>query len=342
METLPKITVITPSFNQGGYIEETIRSILDQAYPNLEYFIIDGGSTDNTVDVIKKYQDKITWWISEKDRGQTDALNKGFRKSTGSILCWINSDDVLAPGCLQHVASLFQASKCNLVSGPIEIFDNQKRWRCAPAYQPGESLQVAIGKDFYNQPGTFFNREALHRVGLLDERLHYVMDKEWWIRYLLYCGVESITVTDRILAYHRYHDTSKTIAQVDKFMTEYAQIIYAHCMQAHQVKLAQVLSLKYHVQSAAYSCNHSMENWHDAYGIQLVANLLVRRVCLPLSPKDYELARALVTVVPDEIYIADAGCAVKWQCLRDLGHSSSYMMYRWKAPLRALINCFKR
>ena len=96
----PKISIITPSYNQGIFIEETILSVLDQNYPNLEYIIMDGGSTDNTVDIIKKYEDRITYWISEKDNGQSDAINKGFHKSTGDILHWLNSDDVLVPRAL--------------------------------------------------------------------------------------------------------------------------------------------------------------------------------------------------------------------------------------------------
>ena len=100
MMEYPKITVVTPSYNQGQFIEATIQSVIGQQYPNLEYIVCDGGSTDETVEILKKYTDKITWWCSEKDKGQSDAINKGMRKATGDIVCWINSDDVLLPGTL--------------------------------------------------------------------------------------------------------------------------------------------------------------------------------------------------------------------------------------------------
>ncbi len=106
----PRITIVTPSYNQGQYIEETILSVINQDYPNLEYIIIDGGSSDNTVEIIKKYSDRITYWISEKDNGQAHAINKGFRKATGDILNWLNSDDQLQPGALKIIAQRFGES----------------------------------------------------------------------------------------------------------------------------------------------------------------------------------------------------------------------------------------
>src|SRR5215468_10026487 len=106
----PKLSIVTPSFNQGRFLEETIRSVLTQNYPNLEYIIIDGGSTDETVDVIRKYQDKVNYWVSEKDRGQVDAINKGIEKCTGDIFGFINSDDVYLPGTFSAVIEHFQAN----------------------------------------------------------------------------------------------------------------------------------------------------------------------------------------------------------------------------------------
>src|ERR1051325_4216859 len=110
MKQLPLITIITPSYNQGQFIEETILSIINQDYPRLEFIIIDGGSTDNTVDIIKKYADRITYWVSEKDKGQSNAINKGLHKATGDIINWINSDDQLMPGALTAVAKHFLAN----------------------------------------------------------------------------------------------------------------------------------------------------------------------------------------------------------------------------------------
>jgi glycosyltransferase involved in cell wall biosynthesis len=101
---LPKITIITPSYNQGEFLEDTFRSVLDQNYPNLEYFVVDGGSTDNSVDIIKRYTEHFDWWVSEKDRGQSHAINKGLERATGDIVTWLNSDDFFYPGALDHRA----------------------------------------------------------------------------------------------------------------------------------------------------------------------------------------------------------------------------------------------
>ena len=123
-KTYPKISVITPSYNQGIYIEETIQSVLNQNYPNLEYIIIDGGSSDSTVEVIKKYESKIDFWVSEKDKGQADAINRGFAKATGDILCWLNSDDYFFPDTLKYVASQLNIEKKEILFGEVDhIFE---------------------------------------------------------------------------------------------------------------------------------------------------------------------------------------------------------------------------
>ncbi|MBC8184622.1 glycosyltransferase [candidate division KSB1 bacterium] len=180
--SLPRISIVTPSYNQGQFIEETIRSVLLQGYPNLEYIIIDGGSTDNSVELIKKYEPWLTYWTSEKDRGQSHAINKGFQRVTGEIFAWLNSDDFFLPGALQRVAAEFHAQnglammagECiNVDIAGVEISRKQSN-----TFDP---LVVLIsGKPA--QPATFFHRRMLDEIGFLREDLHYPLDREYILR----------------------------------------------------------------------------------------------------------------------------------------------------------------
>jgi hypothetical protein len=187
----PRITIITPSYNQGHFIEETIRSVLSQGYPNLEYLIIDGGSTDNTVEVIKKYEAQITYWVSEPDRGQTHAINKGLAIATGDILAYLNSDDYYLPGTLTSVAEYFQQHpETDLLHG-----------RCRYVNESGDAIGEQFGniqtfaeildlwgvwwqKRQFVQPEVFWTRRISDRVDKFNEALYYVMDYEYWSRIL--------------------------------------------------------------------------------------------------------------------------------------------------------------
>ena len=146
----PKITIITPSYNQGQFIEETITSILSQDYPNLEYLIIDGGSKDNTVEIIKKYAGRLDYWVSEKDRGQSHAINKGLERSNGDIINWINSDDALMPGALWTVARAWMENPGAIISGATQLFNETGVFEVAPA--SGQTLENFVrfweAKDF--------------------------------------------------------------------------------------------------------------------------------------------------------------------------------------------------
>jgi glycosyltransferase involved in cell wall biosynthesis len=186
LHSWPRITIITPSFNQGEFLEDTILSVLNQNYPNLEYFIVDGGSTDNSLEIIKKYEDRIDWWVSESDRGQSHAINKGLHRATGYILNWINSDDLLFPGALMRVASCYQRNKglVHLMAGDIaRISAEGEILRVS-----GAPLRWAISlRNFLipiGQQSSFFTRQALDLVGYLNEDLHAIMDMDFYRRIL--------------------------------------------------------------------------------------------------------------------------------------------------------------
>ena len=182
----PKISVITPTFNQGAFIEKTINSVLSQNYPNLEFIIIDGGSTDNTVEIIKKYEQHLTYWVSEPDRGQSHAINKGTAKSTGEILTWLNSDDWYMPGTLQRFAELFQQNPdVGIVVGAGRIVDQAG----TEIYykEPTQEINLTSlyqwqrGGDFM-QPSSAYSREAWDIAGPIDESIHIALDVDLWLR----------------------------------------------------------------------------------------------------------------------------------------------------------------
>lgn len=177
--TYPKLTVVTPSFNQAAYLERTILSVLNQQYPNLEYFIIDGGSTDGTLDIIRKYEPYLAGWVSEKDRGQTDAINKGFRMATGDYVAFQNSDDIFAPDALKRVAEAWrQAPDTGVFYGGMYIIDEQdvilETMKALPFCR---ECQIYEGMQVFNQ-SLFIRRSLMEQYGLLDENLRFVIDYE--------------------------------------------------------------------------------------------------------------------------------------------------------------------
>ena len=224
---LPKITIVTPSYNQGQFLEETIQSVLDQKYPNLEYFVVDGGSKDNSVEIIKKYEKHINWWVSEKDRGQPHALNKGFERATGDVLGFINSDDCLLPGALNFVGKHFAQGAQWLVGWVlfVELDDQNYPQRWHPHSRPEHWFVTnPIG-----QQGTFWKRELYQKYGGFLEEYDLAFDYEYWMRLRFKAGVKPQTVR-RCLGTYRMHASSKTITQHStKMQPEYEQI-RANCM----------------------------------------------------------------------------------------------------------------
>jgi glycosyltransferase involved in cell wall biosynthesis len=219
----PRLSIITPSFNQGQYIEETIRSVLLQGYPNLEYIIIDGGSTDNTLEIIKKYETHLSYWISEPDHGQSHAINKGLRRATGQIMAWLNADDLYYPGAFLQVADAAVQKNAKWIVGITIMGD----YALHEIYRFKPSLYTAFGRDpFYTpsgwidfvctkksgialpQPSSFWWRELVIEAGGIDESLKYAMDHELYGR-LARLGYRPILL-DAPLAFFRLHAQQKT------------------------------------------------------------------------------------------------------------------------------------
>ena len=214
----PKLSIVTPSFNQGRFLEETILSVLNQEYPNLEYIIIDGGSTDETVDVIRRYEDRINFWVSEKDRGQVHAINKGIEKTTGDIFGFINSDDVYLPGTFAAVASYFESHpRCEWVCGDTIMFGEGREDELIRAVVPKSAAHCLSWAYTAPQPGHFWKRELIE--GGFDEAWPYDFDHDLYVRLLL-AGHQCEYIPQSFAAY-RLHEASKTVAENHRQIAEF-------------------------------------------------------------------------------------------------------------------------
>lgn len=233
---LPKISVITPSFNQGQFLERTIQSVLCQNFPNLEYIIIDGGSTDNSVEIIKKYDRYLTYWVSEKDKGQSHAINKGFEKATGDILAWINSDDTYVPNALHIVADYFSKNAhVDFLYGDVIFIDeggNLIKRHKELEFDLVMGLCIGFGL-IIQQQSAFWSRQIYDKLGGLREDLHFYMDGEYWQRIAL-VGF-NIKHIPCFLACYRLHKMAKIVR--NKILNDsqpYEQEFVPQMMMAYQ------------------------------------------------------------------------------------------------------------
>jgi glycosyltransferase involved in cell wall biosynthesis len=206
----PKLTIITPSYNQAGFIEKTLRSVLDQGYENLEYIVVDGGSTDGSAEIIKRYEDRLAWWVSEPDKGQTDALNKALRRATGDVVAYINSDDYYLPGAFDHAIAGFERSGASWVSGVcrfVNVHEDDDHTWVATLPKHGRHRWV-LDPWAVPQSATFWRRELFERYGPFRDDMHYVFDTELCVRLAL--AGELPGIVDEPLAVRVVHDEAKS------------------------------------------------------------------------------------------------------------------------------------
>jgi glycosyltransferase involved in cell wall biosynthesis len=206
MSGLPLVSIVTPSYNQGRFLEATLRSVLEQDYPKLEYLVVDGASTDNSVEIIRKYADKINWWVSEKDSGQPEAVNKGLHRAQGEIVGWLNSDDVYQPGAIAAAVAAFQSHpEAGVVYGDALAIDADGRpFNLMHARQ--YSLVDLMAFNIICQPAAFMRRSVLEQVNYLNPAYHLLMDNLLWI---CMAGFAPLFYIPQTWAAARYHDQAK-------------------------------------------------------------------------------------------------------------------------------------
>lgn len=221
--TLPRLTVITPSLNQAAFLERTLRSVLDQGYPDLEYIVMDGGSTDESVEILERYDDRLAYWVSEPDKGQASAINRGIERATGEVIAYINSDDYYLPGAFAAALPLFADRSILWVAGACEYRNEDGTLEVLmSARQPQGPRPAWVRNAWYvAQASSFWRRDVFEVAGLLREDLHYVFDTEFGLRLAL----EDVrpTAIERSLAVRYMHGDAKS-ATPESFISEYEAV----------------------------------------------------------------------------------------------------------------------
>ncbi len=222
--SLPRISLVTPSYQQAAFLEATLESVLSQNYPDIEFSVRDGGSTDGSVAILERYRDRVPF-VSEKDGGQADAINRGFRTATGEVMGWLNSDDVLLPGALQAVGEAFAKDPEPVpVYGRAVYVDAEGR-RPAPYLTAPWSRERLADLCFLAQPATFWRSRVFREVGELDASLHHTMDYDYWLRIAERYEDRQILHLDRELAAARLHGDAKSVAGWDRGLDEIFRLV---------------------------------------------------------------------------------------------------------------------
>jgi glycosyltransferase involved in cell wall biosynthesis len=218
----PLVSIVTPSYNQAHFLEETIQSILSQDYPNLEYIIVDGGSTDGSLDMINRYASRLAWWVSEPDQGQTDAINKGFSHAHGDILAWLNSDDTYLPGAISEAVTFTLAHpQATMIYGDANLVDEHgKIIGRFPARQT-DLPKLLRGSVHIPQQASFFRASFWKQVGLLDPDFQFAMDYDLWVRL---AKLGPLLYTPRLWANFRLHGAGKSVIIDDRCYPEMMQV----------------------------------------------------------------------------------------------------------------------
>ncbi|MCW5874874.1 MAG: glycosyltransferase [Anaerolineales bacterium] len=218
----PLVTIVTPSYNQAAFLEDTLRSVIEQDYPNIEYIVVDGGSSDGSPDIIKKYAAKLAWWVSEPDKGQADAINKGMARAKGEFVAWLNSDDIYRPGAIQRaVAALQQHPDAGMVYADLDSIDRTGRVFNTIHYRQFSLLDL-LSFEIIGQPTVFMRRAVLQQAGPLDAEYRYLLDHQLWLRMF---QLAPAAYVPQVWAAARHHAGAKNVGEAAGFGREAMRIL---------------------------------------------------------------------------------------------------------------------
>jgi glycosyltransferase involved in cell wall biosynthesis len=208
MKSDPKVSIVMPSFNQAQFLEQAVLSVINQDYPNLEYIIVDGASSDGSVEIIQRYEPQLSWWVSEPDKGQSDAVNKGWKKATGEIIGWLNSDDVLLPGAVSRMVDAFCVTpEMGLIYGDVFSIDTVGEIFNIMTFDDWD-LEDLMAFAIISQPGVFMRQDVLEDVGYLDAEMHFLMDTHLWLKMVQLAPMRYLPGP---VAAARYHPAAKNV-----------------------------------------------------------------------------------------------------------------------------------
>jgi glycosyltransferase involved in cell wall biosynthesis len=246
----PLVSIITPSYNQAAYLEATIRSVLAQDYASLEYLIVDGASQDGSLEIIRRYADRLAWWVSEPDGGQAEAINKGFQHARGEILAWLNSDDLYLPGAIQSALDALRANpQAGMVYGDAITIDPSGRPLNRLAFGDW-GLSELMNFRVICQPAVFMRRSVLEQAGYLDASFHYMLDHHLWLRMARLAPVQHVP---QLWAADRHHPAAKNVAQAAAFGRETLRLL--DWMRSQPYLAPRLLADRRHVRGGAYRLN---------------------------------------------------------------------------------------
>jgi glycosyltransferase involved in cell wall biosynthesis len=315
----PLVSIVTPSYNQAQYLEETILSVLEQDYPHLEYIIIDGGSTDGSVEIIKKYEDRLSYWVTEPDAGQADAINKGWKKSNGEVLAWLNSDDTYCQGAVSAAMQVFiKKEDVLLLSGAMNTlcYDHNNQLVATRRTDPIrlEPYEILITLEGPLQPSTFIRRRVFEEVGLLNTKLDVFFDLEYWLLTGFKYDQDKLLTVDKILSNLRHWHGTKTNTGWSKKAQEFKCIINSLLeRESDNVKLQKLRkrldSQYYWIKARA---GYQLDNRYEA-----VRNLF-RALCVyPFTYSPYRILRFIIAILLGKKKLS---CfRQKWRGIPDLG-----------------------